>query len=109
MVEEYWDGQGNKVSACSKCQQKQNAAPLQRSDDDGLEDVTPGVDHNEDSKIDPTKPWVMAFQEAADDSMGGFIMVLPVSLKIAKYKFYFTEPGSSKVISNVAEGTVFQP
>jgi hypothetical protein len=109
MVEEYWDDKGNKVSACSKCQQKKNNIPSARSESGDFEDVTPTVDDNDDSNIDPTKPWAKAFQELQDEELAHFVLVFPVTLKIAKYKFYFTQPGTSTVISNTAEGVVFQP
>ncbi len=105
LVQEYWDASGNKVSTCSECQQGQGKPVPKQTQDP--EDVTskPTPSATPQSVLDKT--FVVGYVEADDEEIMGIVVLLAPSLKIAKYKFYFTEPDSAKIISNTVEGTVF--
>jgi hypothetical protein len=105
LVQEYWDASGNKVNTCSECQEGQGKPVPKQSQ---ASENTPNPDPRATPQSVLDKTWVVGYVEADDEEIMGTIILFPPSLKIAKYKFYFTEPGSSKIISNTVEGTVFE-
>lgn len=106
LVQEYWDASGNKVNTCSECQEGRGKPVPKQSQ--AFENVTPNPDPLATPESVLDKTWVVSYVEADDEEIMGIMMLFSPSLKIAKYKFYFTEPGSTKIISNTVEGTVVE-
>lgn len=110
VVQEYWDSAGNKINTCNQCQRGNGSLPATQNKD--FEDVTPqtgfgSTPPDPNKTFDPNKTWAISYVEADDEDVRVFVVLLPDTLKINKYKFYFTDPGSGRTISNTVEGTVF--